>query len=245
MADARERLWTVQTGAGEGRRRCLVELLVEAFAALGVASSRELAEQLRKDSGRNGDVRVDLLLEDLMSRVRAGLEEAGVSAEEAEPAQAAAQGLLLRALQHFVPLVSQQPDSAGLRCGSAAAIRRACPQSGATASIGTARCCTSASRRSSLLSCQGGAQDPDSGRWASDEETDDEELALEHAMQILLAKTAELAHLQEQAQQASPSPRHREALRYATQRVARCKLDSLDLALSTPSSSRDQVLTKL
>lgn len=89
--------WSVRVGTCE---KSLVELLVDAFAMLGISTSEELLEQFQSDSGRRENAWIgtkDLL----MANVRTYVQEVGLGPDEARPLLGAASGLLSRSLRRF------------------------------------------------------------------------------------------------------------------------------------------------
>jgi len=242
-ADPEERCFAVQTGAG---MKTLVVLLVEAFGMLGITTSRELTEQVQRDSGRNGEFRVDLLLDDVLHALQGNLSQAHLEADEAALMQAVAQGLLLKTMRRSVAVRSPQPDGdmGCERCSLPCVFQTTCPRSGGVAAVAAVACCAGRPR----------AADSDDYVCHADDagySLNDADIMLEHAMQVLVDKTPELAQLQG-APPVTPrtlqavSPQYAEALRYATETVAKASSSACaDEAASTPSHSRDQVLRRL
>lgn len=242
-ADPEERRLAVQTGAG---MKTSVALLVEAFGMLGITTSRELSEQVQRDSGRNGEFRVDLLLDDVLHALQGNLRQAHLDADEAALVQALAPGLLLKTMQHSVAIRSPPKSDEDLgceHCSLPCVLQAACPRSGGVAAVAAVACCTGRPRAADNDDYVGYTDDPAY-------RMNDVDIMLEHAMQVLVDKTPELAQLQG-APPVTPrslqvaSPRYAEALRYATETVTNASSSALGVAMNTPSHSRDQVLRRL
>jgi len=148
-------------------------------------------------------------------------------------------------MQHSLALRSPQSDEdlGCERCSLPCVRQTTCPRSGGVAAVAAVACCAGRPR----------AADNDDYVGHTDDAAysmNDVDIMLEHAMQVLVDRTPELAQLQgappvtPRSLQAA-SPQYAEALRYATETVTNASSSVLGVEMSTPSHSRDQVLRRL